>query len=171
MTLALPAESHIVVVDSRPRDYRHLTALAEECAWHVHFLTTARAAIMFVRRARANLWLINTRMPEMSGLELYALLREQVPGDTAFLIADQYDVEEERRACQQGATLYLCKDASRALDCRALLQLPAVHESRAGPQANESIVPRLDRSPAHYLRGGRAAADPVVLPFTAGPFK
>ena len=141
MTHALPAESHIVVVDPRPRDYRDLTALAEESTWHVHFLTTARAAITFVRRARASLWMINTRMPEMSGFELCAMLSEQVPGNTTFLISDQYDVEEERRTCQQGAALYLCKSDGHSIDFRSILQLPAVREPRSGHQTMRQGVP------------------------------
>jgi DNA-binding response OmpR family regulator len=120
---ALPSQSQIVVTDPRPNDYRGLTRLAGEHGWHVHFLTCGRAAIPFARPRAADLWMINVRLPEMSGFDLLEIVRGRVPGVPVFLVADRYDSEEERRACGCGAALYLCKDANRSIDCKGLLEL------------------------------------------------
>jgi DNA-binding response OmpR family regulator len=122
MARALKPESHIVVVDSRPRDYHDLASMAGEWQWHVHFLTTARAAITFLRRARADLWMINTWLPDMSGFTLYETLRDQVAGASAMIVSDRYDPEDERLACRGGAILYVCKGPADSIDCRSLLQ-------------------------------------------------
>jgi DNA-binding response OmpR family regulator len=135
MAPLLRTQSHIVVVDSRPRDYHELTSLAEDWQWHIHFLTTARGAVTFLRRARADLWMINARLPDMSGFALYEILREQVDGASAMIVSDQYDVQDERLACGCGATLYVCKGSEFSIACRSLLQ------SLATPAGNESGNP------------------------------
>ena len=43
MRLLRHAQSHIVIVDAHPEDYRDLASLAGVYQWHVHFLTTAGA--------------------------------------------------------------------------------------------------------------------------------
>jgi DNA-binding response OmpR family regulator len=123
MVRLLRSQSHIVVTDARPKDYRDLALLAGENGWHIHFLTDGRAAIQFARPRAADLWMINVRLPEMSGFDLLKIVRDRVPGVPVFLVADRYDSEEERRACGCGAALYLCKDATRSIDCKPLLEL------------------------------------------------
>ena len=134
MALTLRTQSHIVVVDSRPRDYDELASLAGEWQWHLHFLTTARAAVTFLRRARADLWMINARLSDMSGFTLYEILREQVAGASTIIVSDQYDAQEERLTCGGGAILYVCKGPAHSIAFRSLLQsltIPGGHESGA----------------------------------------
>ena len=132
MALALmQSESHIVVVDARPEDYHDLACLAGERQWHVHLLTTARAAITFNGRARADLWFINACLPEMSGFALCEILEGQVRRGPAFIISDQYEPEHERLACQCGVA-YLAKSPGHSIDCRWLLQLLANRNSDQG---------------------------------------
>jgi DNA-binding NtrC family response regulator len=123
MTSLLKRQSHIVVVDSRPIDYRNLPRLAGEYGWHVHFLTSARAAVRFFKSSGVDLWIIGVRLPDMSGFELFETLHDQLLGVPAFIVADQYDPDEERRACSLGAALYLCKSASGVIHDDALLDL------------------------------------------------
>jgi DNA-binding response OmpR family regulator len=131
MVRSLRSESHIVVTDARPKDYRDLSLLAGEYGWHVHFLTSGRAAIQFARPNCADLWMVNVCLPEMSGFDLLEILRDRAAGAPVFLVADHYDSEEERRACGCGAALYLCKDSNRSIDCKRLLEL-LIAESRVG---------------------------------------
>jgi CheY-like chemotaxis protein len=123
MTLSLSFQSHIVVVDSRPNDYRVLPRLAEEHGWHIHFLTSARAAVRFVRSAGVDLWMISVRLPDMSGFELLEALREQLIGTPVFIVTERYDEEEERRACSYGAAMYLSKGDVGADHADALLNV------------------------------------------------
>ena len=66
--------------------------------------------------------MIQVSLPDMSGFDLYEMLREQLADATTFMISDQYIAEDERRACSCGAALYLCKDADKSLDCQSLLK-------------------------------------------------
>jgi len=125
MTHFLKAQSQIVVADPRPRDYRHLAQLTGENRWHLHFFTSGHAAIRF--GSAADLWIINTQLPDMSGFDLFEVLGERAARAPTFLVGDQYRADEERRACGCGAALYLCKDATGSIDCRQLIQL-AVEE-------------------------------------------
>jgi DNA-binding response OmpR family regulator len=122
MALTLRPQSHVVVVDRQPTGYHGLVELAEEHDWHVHFLTSARAALHFAGRLSADLWMVHVSLPEMSGFDLYEILREQVVEATAFMVSDQYNSDDEHRACRIGAALYLCKDAERSIDCEPLLK-------------------------------------------------
>jgi DNA-binding response OmpR family regulator len=135
MSRTLPAQSHVVVADPRPRDYRHLARLAGECGWHVHLLTTAGAALAFARHLAADLWMINTRLPDLDGFELAELLRDLSVDSPLFLVGNRYDPDEERLACVHGAGLYVCKDADHAIDCQVVLSMLA----NRGPPQTESL--------------------------------
>lgn len=123
MSHPLRSQSHIVVADSRPKDYRNLAPLAGEHGWHLHFLTSARAAIQFGRPGYAGLWMVNVRLPDMSGFELLDALRDRIGEKPVFMVADRYDADDERRACLQRAALYVVKDAAGSIDCRPLLEV------------------------------------------------
>jgi DNA-binding response OmpR family regulator len=122
MTQSHRSELHIVVADRRPKSYQNLTHLAGDYGWHVHFLTTGAAAIQFARPRCADLWMINVRLPDMSGFELLEILRERAVGVPVFIIADHPNADDENRACCGGASLYLCKDTAQSIDCKPLLE-------------------------------------------------
>lgn len=136
MSRSLRSQSHIVVADARPKDYRNLALLAGENGWHLHFLTSARAAIQFGRPSHANLWMVNVSLPDMAGFELLEALRDRVAENPVFVVADRYDAEDERRACRIGAALYVVKDASGSIDCKPLLEVLI-----AGQQQDERHTP------------------------------
>lgn len=122
MPLQLRDRSHIVVVDTHPRDYRGLTVQAGEQGWNLHFLTRGRAALQFGAWNSVDLWLINSQLPDFCGIELLRMLHERVATSRVFIVADEYDVLQERAACAFGVGSYLCKGPGRTLDCTALLQ-------------------------------------------------
>lgn len=121
MSGLLRSQSHIVVVDPRPQDYRDLAVLAATHGWHFHFLTSARAAIRFSRLSPAALWMINMSLPDMSGLDLLEMLRHTMAKTPMLIVADDYKPESEALACSRGAALFRCKGPGPSLDCKALL--------------------------------------------------
>jgi DNA-binding NarL/FixJ family response regulator len=121
MTVPLASQSHIVVADPRPHDYHELAALAGRYGWHVHLLTSASATLRLARSTTAALWMVNTRLPDMSGFDLLEMIREQLSSARVFIVADRYNPEHESRACRIGAAFYVCKTANGWLDCSALL--------------------------------------------------
>ena len=136
---SLHSELHIVVVDSRPSDYHELSTLASDQKWHLHLLTTVRAAVQLVRRIYADLWVINTRLPDMSGFTLHETLCEQLSAPPAVIISDEYELEDERRACCGGAILYLCKSPSHTVDGQLIVALLTSRREIAGLTADPIV--------------------------------
>lgn len=112
----LKAGAHIVVIDARPHDYCDLPRLSAERGLHVHFLTTGNAAVQFMPRTFAALWMINMQLPDIPGLDVVELLRERRVEGSICSVADKYDAHEEQAACCRGADLYVCKDANHSLE-------------------------------------------------------
>ena len=78
MTVFLTSQSHIVVVDPRPHNYHELAALASHNGWHIHLLTNASATMRLARSTHVALWMINVRLPDMSGFDLLEMIRDQL---------------------------------------------------------------------------------------------
>jgi DNA-binding response OmpR family regulator len=137
MVRLLRSDAHIVVADARPKDYRDLALLAGENGWHLHFFTTGLAAIRHGRPSSSDLWIVNAHLPDMDGFDLLEIVSAQVAKSSIFIVADRYESEDERRACQCGAALYLCKDATHAIDFKQLVQLAT--EKRAAHVLNSPV--------------------------------
>jgi len=107
---------HFVVADSRPADYAAVRAAlaAPIVAWR--FVTTAREALRLARGRRVDLWMINTKLPDLSGLELCGIVKSSHLPQVVCVVADACDVEAEREARIRGASLFVCKP----LDARLL---------------------------------------------------
>ena len=154
MPISLRHQSHIVVADTQPHDYCDLAGLASIHGWHVHLLTNAAAALRLARSTHAHLWIVNVRLPDMSGFDLFEMLRDQLATVCVFIVADQYDAEHERRACRCGAALFLCKGSTGSIDCSAFLDsLNADGHSRTD---TEPIV----GEPELLLRAPQSIVDP-----------
>lgn len=131
MSLHLRRYSHIVVADPNPQDYQELAVQAGEQMWNVHFLTSGRAALQYSSWESVDLWLLNTQLPDIGGIELLRMLSERVRAARVFLVSDEYDVRQERLACSLGAGLYVCKGTNWNLNCASLLQsLHRTHYTR-----------------------------------------
>jgi len=141
MTRLLKDQSHIVVVDSHPNDYCDLQNLAGEYGWHVHFLTSALAAVRFAKSGRTDLWMIGVHLADMSGFELYETIRGQLLGSPVFMVTDHYDLTEEAKACSCGATLYLSKSPTGVLQCEPLLDT-LIDKAQRFAGSNPSLVNR-----------------------------
>jgi len=98
----------VFVVDPKVTDYAALAELVAEGAWTIGFLGTGRDAIWANACSPPDLWIVNIRLPDMSGFCLAQMLRPH--GDACVLmVADEYRAEDEIRALSLGVTLYLCK--------------------------------------------------------------
>ena len=72
------------------------------------------AAIRYPQRASIDLWIINTRLPDVSGFELCRQLATTDRSPAIYLMGDQYDESEERRSYLCGATVYVCRPVRAA---------------------------------------------------------
>lgn len=107
----------ILVVDPRQMDYDWLIRRVVASQGQVRFLATGRAALRQGHDPAADLYLVNVRLPDLSGCDLVEMLRPFPPGAAVFLVADGYAVEDEVRALTLGVNGYLCKPLEPSLLC------------------------------------------------------
>jgi DNA-binding NtrC family response regulator len=148
MSAALETQSHIVVADRRPHDYRDLAELASRHSWHVHLLTSGQATLRLAHSTRADLWMLNVQLPDMSGFDLFDMLHSHFMAERIFLIDDQYDPDRERHACGCGAALYLSKDPRGSIDCSKLFNFLV---SPRPPPAREGLAISIADRTSHLV--------------------
>jgi putative two-component system response regulator len=99
----------VAVVDRRPDDYsdlRHATRGAD-IRWE--FASNGQEALRLARTQPVDVWMVNDILPDMSGLEVCALLKNYLVQAVIYVVTDNYDqaIEREARIC--GAALFGCK--------------------------------------------------------------
>lgn len=102
----MPTESINIVVDPHASAYDDLVQSGSPR--RLKLLESARAALKVATKERATVWFINIRLPDMSGFELYELLRDRCRGARFVLVGDDYRVDDEIKARTAGVS-YLCK--------------------------------------------------------------
>jgi DNA-binding response OmpR family regulator len=60
------------------------------------------------------LWIVNVRLPDMSGIGFLNLVRRRMRRSSMFLVGDKYSAVDELSARAAGATAYFCKPPSAA---------------------------------------------------------
>jgi len=130
-TITLGLEE-LIVVDARVADYDVLLADPALADVRVRRYGTGEAALRSPTASAAALWMINTRLPDISGVALLRVIARRSKRASIFLVGDAYSSEEELAARTAGATSYFCKPASSAWleGYRQRIRAPAV---RAGP--------------------------------------
>ncbi len=99
----------MLVVDPRPEDYQHLAVAPLGANYDLEFATSGDNALRRALNTAFDLWLINFRLPDMTGEELLTTVRARNPAAACILISDIYSTADELSARQLGATLYVCK--------------------------------------------------------------
>lgn len=106
-TVSRPAT--IGIVDSDPSAYDGLLNAGDGSELKVCFRSTGNDALRMARQWSVGLWIINTRLTDMSGFDLAEMLRRGRPGVRVFMVSDAYSVEEELQTLTLGLVKYLCK--------------------------------------------------------------
>ena len=139
----------LLVVDLRPDDYLQLAAEVDAAEYRFLYATCGDEALRIPRKSLFGLWLINIDLPDMSGLDLLALVRSRDPGAACILVGDTYSEAEELSARQLGATFYGCKPPQAAwLRALPAFRTPVIRdhlahgppETRAAPAGLPSSV-------------------------------
>jgi DNA-binding response OmpR family regulator len=121
----------IVVVDSALDRYEDFVLAAQAGEVGLHFCVDGRSAIRLARRFRADVWLVNGELPDMSGFDLLSMLAPHVMqgsvdpllegaaisldriGDGMrsgiFIVSENYSLEDEQRALATGVAGYLVR--------------------------------------------------------------
>lgn len=136
----------VVVVDGNCDRYGDFVQAAQAGEVGLHFCVDGQSAMRLARRFRADVWLVASDLPDMSGLDLVEMLSPHVlqggvdplrsgaavsldrlghgMRSGIFVISDSYSVEDEQRALMSGVAGYLVRPVTIEM-IRALRQ-PAV---------------------------------------------
>lgn len=136
----------IVIVDSAVDRYDDFVHAAQAGETGLHFCVDGRSAIRLSRRFRADVWLVSSELPDMSGFDLLSMLAPHVMqgsvdplregsaisldrlGDAMrtgiFIVSDFYVLEEEQRALSTGVAGYLVRPVTMDLIRTARTLLP-----------------------------------------------
>ena len=99
----------VIVVDAISNDYAQLFRELGGAAVRLTVYATGEDALRSATASASTVWVINIRLPDMSGISFLRHLRRRVIHGHAFLVSDEYSAEDERVARSAGATAYLCK--------------------------------------------------------------
>ena len=99
----------IFVVDSKPVDYRVFAPMIEAGEVNIEFFTAGKQAIRAADHTVADLWMVNTDLPDMSGFDLLEMLEIFREGAGLYVVSEEYNEEDERQALNCGASQYVCK--------------------------------------------------------------
>ncbi len=122
----------LIIVDRRPGDYAKLIHDAEASLLDVYFFSSGEAALRATCAASSTVWMINTRLPDVAGVDLLQEISRRSRKSVVYLVGDAYSPQEELAARTAGATFYVCKPASIAW-LRGYHPRPRSPAIRAGP--------------------------------------
>ena len=121
----------IVIVDATCDRYADFVEAAQSGDVGLHFCVDGRSAIRLSRRFRADVWLVASELPDMSGFDLLTMLSPNIlqgevdplmegsrvsldrvgegmrPG--TFIVSERYSLDEEQRALASGVAGYLVR--------------------------------------------------------------
>jgi DNA-binding response OmpR family regulator len=109
---ARPTE--LIIVDLNYAEYQALVIALLPHGIRIRFFATGGDAMRAFGNHSSTLWIVNTQLPDMSGIGLLSLIRCRLRRCRVFLVSDHYCAEDERAARSAGATAYVCKPASAA---------------------------------------------------------
>jgi DNA-binding response OmpR family regulator len=103
----------VIVVDPNRDDYAALLLEWQRDGLRCNQFVVGEDALKRARPAPRALWLVSTRLPDISSVDLLAILRRKGCRATFFLIGDGYSPADEFAARLAGASAYVCKPATR----------------------------------------------------------
>ncbi len=117
----------LVVVDASIDDYAALFSDDDLQDLPSRHFTTGEEALQRFDPWLATLWMVNMRLPDMSGIGFLNLVRYRSRRCPVFLIGDDYSPEDEIAARAAGASAYLCKPVNPSWLhwCRTAISLTA----------------------------------------------
>jgi nitrogen regulation protein NR(I) len=163
----------LLVIDDEPNVLYSLEKSLRSDSLEVHTASTAREGIELAGRQRPDAVLLDVRLADMSGLDVFDRLREIDPRLPIIVITAYATTETAIEAMKRGAFEYLLKPVDfhrlrevvdKALELSRLRHVPAVFEEEKA--ANGGVDPIVGRSPAMqevYKAIGRVALLDVTV--------
>ena len=105
IALKIPTTT-MAIVDSDHAGYDALTN-SQRASWR--FLSSGREALRLAATENISVWWIGVDLSDMSGFDLYDMLRQQLERATVCMVGPSYRVEDDLLARRAGAAMYVCK--------------------------------------------------------------
>jgi len=132
----IPHAKELLVVDDEPMLCRTLSALFTERGFHVTTAGTGHEALEKLHHVRADVVLLDLRLPDSSGLQILSQIKAQFPDLRVIMISAYGDAPTIQEAMIRGASDYLAKPFEFDRCFYAAMGLEAVDLSAAQPQAD-----------------------------------
>lgn len=124
------SKGRILVVDDNPDLRNYVSGILRECSYEVLMARNGREGFQVAQRYKPQLIVTDLMMPEVSGLELVQLIRQEplLQGIPIILLTAKADEMSRLEGTEQGADAYLAKpfnDRELLAEVRNLLALKA----------------------------------------------
>jgi len=137
----------LIIVDPEAEDFWRVAERAELNGWACRYFATAAEALRKAGCAEDSIWLINSRLADMPGRELAAMLAAR-SARPVFLVSETYEPHLEAEALA-GGLYFLCKPVPTA----ALEPLLSSRRKKVRATAAPAAV-RYSRAPARVTSTG-----------------
>jgi DNA-binding response OmpR family regulator len=105
----------VCVVDPQAGQFPEWQALAQANGLGLEIVASAEEALRRARLKRFDLWVVNAKLPGLSGCELCGMLRARDDRAPIHVVADTYSAADERAAYAARATLFACQPLTASM--------------------------------------------------------
>ena len=156
----------ILLVEDQPTLRFFLDRTLREAGYLVDAVATGREALAVLARAPFSLALVDLRLPDMSGLDVAAQVREQHPDAAVIILTAYADLDSALAALRSGVYDYLIKPV-KVKQLLAVVDKALQHHRRQRQQ--RELLAHIEESSRHLLQilGNNDGAEAV--PTKPGP--
>lgn len=170
-----PVPRRILVIEDEESMRHALTKALTRAGWRVEAAPTGREGVERLRATRYDVVLTDVRLPDLSGLDVVALVTETSPGTPVVVMTAFGTVETALVAMKRGARDFITKPfetaALLAILDKAVGQPAAPDDARLRMEVERRFAPQEYARVANELRRapGPASADAPADPDVAAP--
>ena len=130
------------VVDPDRDYYDAVLPLGTDAEATFRFYCSGRDVLCRGPADRPALWLISIELPDMTGLDLFAMLRDRLKGAAVCMVGREYRLEDEVGAYRAGAAMYACRPVETAWLRECILKRVHARPPRLGPTSFLQLAAR-----------------------------
>ena len=147
----------VLIVDDEPKILKHSRHVLEKAGFEVAVARSGEAALKIIASDNPQLVLTEISLPDVGGVEILRMVRENYPDTPVILIAEKAELDTARSAVRQGAFDYIQKPLA-ASDLVAICRRAA--EAPQPRVENEMLKPATVREIPGTSPGLRSSSRP-----------
>ena len=145
--------ARIIIVDDDENIRKTMKAILEDEGYVVDLATTGNEAIEMTQETTCNIALLDIRLPDMEGVELLKLIKDNVPKTRKIMVTGYPSMQNAISALNKNADAYLVKpvDVEKLLNMvKEQLQLQEDEKSFSEQKVAEFIETRVKELPVDH---------------------